>query len=98
MDIEIDIDMENTGDGAYLWGTYVTDRSGLGLVKTGYHAFATWDPLTEESDLANFQAFWDWLTDIRTGAAARGATVAGYCWYENAENTQMTVVNVSVSM
>ena len=88
-DVEIDIDMENTNDGVYLWGAFVTDRAGLGLVEDGYHAFASWDPLTETSDLANFEAFWDWLSDVRTRADAVGATVAGYCWHENAENTQM---------
>jgi predicted RecB family nuclease len=88
-DIEIDIDMENTNDGVYLWGAQVTDRAGLGLVEAGYHSFSTWEQLTEESELMVFREFWTWLSGVRTAAADHGASVAGYCWHEQAENTQM---------
>jgi hypothetical protein len=88
-DIEIDIDMENTSDGVYLWGVLVTDRGGLGLVDNGYHPFFTSEPLSEETEMALFREFWDWLSDIRRHAADHGATAAGYCWHEQAENTQM---------
>ena len=88
-DIEIDIDMENTIDGVYLWGALVTDRKGLGFVEEGYHPFATWGPLSEQSELEVFRGFWAWLSEIRAEAAERDASVAGYCWHEQAENTQM---------
>ena len=88
-DIEIDIDMENTNEGVYLWGALVTDRIGLGLVPDGYNAFSTWRPLESESELTVFREFWTWLSDIRARAAGHGASVSGYCWHEQAENTQM---------
>ena len=60
-DVEIDIDIENVLDGVYLWGALVTDRTETGLVDTGYRAFATWDPLTTDTESENFLHFWDWL-------------------------------------
>jgi len=88
-DIEIDVDMENTNDGVYMWGVYVTDRSSTRLVEPGYRAFIDWGPITPELEQETFSNFWDWLTDIRQSATAAGHTVAAYCWHENAENTQM---------
>jgi len=88
-DIEIDVDMENTNDGAYQWGVDVTDRAATGLVDNGYRAFISWDPITPEVEQQVFTDFWNWLTDVRRRAAAAGHTVKAYCWHENAENTQM---------
>jgi predicted RecB family nuclease len=88
-DIEIDVDMENTNAGVYLWGALVTDRTSVGVARDGYHSFSTWGPLDRESELAAFLEFWRWLGDIRAEAAGLGASVAGYCWHEQAENTQM---------
>ena len=56
-DVEIDIDMETVLDGVYLWGALVTDRTETGLVDTGYRAFATWDPLTTDTESENFLHF-----------------------------------------
>ena len=88
-DIEIDVDMENTNNGVYLWGAYVTDRAGTGLVTPGYTPFVSWDPLDAAGELALFQDFWCWLAGIRGNAAAAGVTVRTFCWYEMAEKTQM---------
>ncbi|MCP3976870.1 MAG: TM0106 family RecB-like putative nuclease [bacterium] len=88
-DIEIDVDMENTNDGVYQWGVYVTDRAATGLVTEGYQAFITWDPITPESERRLFAEFWNWLREVRTTADDAGYTVAAFCWHENAENTQM---------
>lgn len=88
-DIEVDVDMENTNDGVYLWGALSTDRTGRGLSRNGYHAFSTWGPLTTESERGAFDEFWEWLSGIRVAAADAGASFAAYCWHEQAENTQM---------
>ena len=88
-DIEIDIDMENTNDGVYQWGVFVTDRSGTGLAAPGYRAFVSWEPITPGVEVAVFVEFWRWLDEIRTKARLADRTVRAYCWYENAENTQM---------
>jgi len=88
-DIEIDVDMENTNDGVYLWGVYVTDRADTGVVTPGYTPFVTWGPLNEATERALFGEFWSWLTQIRSYAAAAGASVRAYCWYEMAEKAQM---------
>lgn len=88
-DVEIDIDMENVLDGVYLWGALVSDRTGIGLADTGFHAFTTWDPLTTATELENFQRFWDWFEDLIAGCNAAGVSVLAYCWHESAENTQL---------
>jgi predicted RecB family nuclease len=88
-DIELDIDMENTNDGVYQWGVLVTDRAGSGLVEEGYRPFVTWAPMTVEEELRVFLEFWVWLTRLRTEVTESGLTLRAYCWFENAENTQM---------
>ena len=88
-DVEIDIDMENVLDGVYLWGALVTDRTGTGLAETGYRPFATWDPLTTDTEFENFLHFWDWLDTLITSCTRAGASVLAYCWHEAAENTQL---------
>ena len=88
-DVEIDIDMENVLDGVYLWGALVTDRTETGLVDTGYRAFATWDPLTTDTESENFLHFWDWLDTLITSCTRAGASMLAYCWHQAAENTQL---------
>jgi predicted RecB family nuclease len=88
-DVEVDIDMENTEDGVYLWGALVTDRSGSFRPEAGYHAFATWAPLTVQSEAENFTAFWFWLTRLRESAAAAGYLFRAYCYNASAENSQL---------
>ena len=88
-DIEVDVDMESTNDGVYLWGVLVTDRANTGLVEPGYRPFATWDPIDAEGEMALFRRFWDWMTDLLARARVGGVSVNAYCWYSSAENTQM---------
>jgi predicted RecB family nuclease len=87
-DVEVDIDMENTEEGVYLWGALVSagpGRSGGG----GYHPFCTWQPLTGEAEAGLFAQFWAWLTGLRRDTAAAGLVFRAYCYNAAAENTQM---------
>ena len=88
-DVEVDVDMENPGgtDGcdAYLWGALVTDRTGTGVVPTGYHPSVVWDDDSVRAGAAAFDAFWPWLTDLRRACTDAGASVRFYCWHQQAE-------------
>jgi predicted RecB family nuclease len=81
-DVEVDVDMENTDLGVYLWGTLVS-RS---RTEPEYVPFVTWEPLTSESETANSLAFWQWLMQLRAGTRTSGQTFAAYCWNAPAEN------------
>lgn len=85
-DLEVDVDMESVEDGVYLWGAWVTDRAGTGLVAPGYHRFDCFDgSLGDEGAAAAFAAFWSWLGALRRACAARGKSFRAYCWYAAAE-------------
>lgn len=88
-DVEVDVDMENVEDGVYLWGA---------LLGGEYHAFATWEPLTAETEAKAFTEFWRWLMQIRGDALARGRTFRAYCWHEQAENTQMRRIGAAAGL
>jgi predicted RecB family nuclease len=88
-DIEVDVDMENVEDGCYLWGAFVTQRRGDAITAAGYHTFATWEPVTPESETENSRRFWQWLSDLRAAAQAQGLTFAAYCYSASAENTYL---------
>jgi predicted RecB family nuclease len=87
-DIEVDVDMENTNDGCYLWGALVTDRRSASP-EPRYVGFASWDPDIGVGELAAFEEFWSWLTEERARAAAEGATFRAYCYSRSAEQGQM---------
>lgn len=88
-DVEIDVDMENTDagptGGAYLWGTWVSDRGSTGLVAEGYRPHVAWDPDPAAAGAAAFAAFWRWLTEVRSRCDDAGATLRLYCWHQQAE-------------
>jgi predicted RecB family nuclease len=94
-DVEVDVDMESTEDGVYLWGTLLTvctDDSGAaaGLAaRCGYHPFASWQPMSQQAEAELFGRFWAWLEDQRVAAAAAGLTFRGFCYNAAAESTQM---------
>ena len=86
-DVEVDVDMESTNDGCYLWGVLITDRR-PGAAGTRYAGFASWDPDIEAGQQVAFEEFWSWLTEERARAAAEGATFRAYC-YSSAEQVLM---------
>jgi len=88
-DLEVDVDMENTELGCYMWGSYISDRSNTGIAKTGYRAFVTWNPLTPDVEADNSLRFWRWLMEIRERCHQAGTTFAAYCYNAGAENTYL---------
>lgn len=86
-DIEVDVDMENTDDGCYLWGALVSDRSSAGVTDPQYEPFMTWEPMTLDAETANSLRFWQWLIELRRQADSEGRTFAAYCYNAAAENT-----------
>lgn len=88
-DLELDIDMESTNDGVYLWGVLVTDRANTGLVEPGYRPFVTWQPIDATAEREVFRSLWDWLKELRALATKSRVSLTAYCWYSSAENTQM---------
>ncbi len=88
-DIEVDMDMENTNEGCYLWGALVTDRRGA-VPTARYLSFASWDPDIESGELLAFKDFWSWFTDERAKASGEGASFNAYCYSKSAEQGQMT--------
>ncbi len=97
-DIEVDIDMENTEDGVYLWGTLVTDRSGQLAGPDGYRAFASWEPLTAQTEAELFARFWSWLTGLRTAAFNARKSFSAYCYNANAENSQLRRIGATIGL
>lgn len=85
-DVEVDVDMENVEQGAYLWGLYVTDRTDNDSIARGYHAFADWNPDAQIASHHAFGAFWKYLTLLRDTCQTNGLTFVAYCWSEHAEN------------
>ncbi|MGH3940754.1 MAG: TM0106 family RecB-like putative nuclease, partial [Pseudonocardiaceae bacterium] len=87
-DVEVDVDMESFGDaGAYLWGCLLTGAD-IGVPR-GYRGFATWEPVPTPDEARSFAAFWTWLADVRSRAAARGLRFRAYCYNAQAENRWM---------
>jgi predicted RecB family nuclease len=88
-DVEVDVDMESTNDGCYLWGALVTDRR-VATPAPRYVSFATWDPDLEAGELVAFKGFWSWLSDERARAESDGSSFRAYCYSRNAEQGHMT--------
>ncbi|MGJ0118536.1 TM0106 family RecB-like putative nuclease [Williamsia sp. MIQD14] len=85
-DVEVDVDMESYGeDGAYLWGTLLTDRTDAAR-EVLYRPFVTWDPLPTDDEARSFAEFWAWLMGERAAAHEAGHTFAAYCYSQAAEN------------
>lgn len=85
-DIELDGDMENVADGADLWGVWVTDGAGTGLVEEGYLAFVDWNPEASIVGAIAFERFWTGLVALQDRCADVGARLVAYCRSAGAEN------------
>jgi predicted RecB family nuclease len=88
-DVEVDIDMESYDDATYLWGASVTLNAHVEGIEPGYRAFVEWGELTGEAEAKIFQEFWQWLSDLREKCAAQSLTIAGYCFWAQAEDGAM---------
>jgi hypothetical protein len=73
-DVEVDVDMENSEVGVYLWGNVLTDRTSREAPRSEYMAFVTWEPLTSVREAENSLAFWRWLMGVRSAAHAKNLT------------------------
>jgi predicted RecB family nuclease len=97
-EVEVDIDMENTEEGVYLWGTLVTGRAAGWPGPGGYRAFCTWEPMTPEAEARVFADFWSWLSRLRGSAAAAGMAFRAYCYNSAAENAQLRRIAEAVGL
>src|SRR5262249_53953885 len=68
-DVEVDIDMENTQEGVYLWGALVTIRAAWNGHPVGYRAFCTWQAMCAAAEAREFTRFWTWLSSLRQSVA-----------------------------
>jgi len=100
-DLEVDIDMENTQEGVYLWGALVTarsDRDGEPAAPAGYRAFCTWQPMSGQVESDLFAGFWSWLSGLRAAAAAEGLSFRAYCYNAAAENSQLRRISAGLGL
>jgi len=88
--VEVDVDLESTEDGVYLWGALVTSPAGWSGAPVGYRAFRTWEPMTADAETRLFAEFWGWLSELRAAAAAAGLVFRAYCYNASAESTQLS--------
>ena len=79
-DIEVDVDMENTEDGVYLWGALLSAPGGVSE-RDGYHPFCTWEPLTRDTEAELFARFWAWLTGLRPARTRRAYAGDAVTWF-----------------
>ena len=97
-DVEVDVDMECSEVGVYLWGTLLTDRTGPRALSSQYSAFVTWETMTPECEADNSLRFWRWLMDVRSGAHQRGMTFRAYCYSAGAENQYLRRLGISAGL
>jgi predicted RecB family nuclease len=97
-EIEVDVDMESSEVGVYLWGSLLTDRIHPGTPRSEYIPFVTWEQLTPEGEAANSLCFWQWLMAVRAGAHAQGLTFRAYCYNAGAENQYLRRLGLSAGL
>jgi len=88
-DVEIDLDMESTDDGVYLWGMWVHAPAASRLAsEVGYRAHARWEPMSPEAEVQLLRDTWVHLGELRDTAVSEGLTFAVYC-YSGAEEREL---------
>ena len=97
-DVEVDIDMENSEDGVYLWGALVTIRSAWAGHRPGYRAFCTWEPMSSDVEGSLLAEFWRWFGGLRAAVAGAGLTFRGYCYNAAAENSQLRRIGAATGL
>jgi predicted RecB family nuclease len=97
-DIEVDVDMESSEVGVYLWGNLLTDRTRPGTPLSEYVPFVTWEQLTPEGEAANSLSFWQWLMAERARAHAQGLSFRAYCYNASAENQYLRRLGLSAGL
>ncbi|MGO8686118.1 MAG: ribonuclease H-like domain-containing protein [Candidatus Dormibacteria bacterium] len=96
-DVEVDVDMECSDAGAYLWGNLLTQRTGP-RSHSEYVHFVTWEPLTVEREAENSLAFWRWLMGVRAAAHERRLSFRAYCYNASAENQYLRRVGLAAGL
>ena len=83
-DVEVDVDIEYTNVGVYLWGTWTSPAGN----QPAYRAFDDWSEPTFERGTSLFLEFWEWLMATREDARSNGLTFAAY-YFTDAETGWM---------
>lgn len=97
-DIEVDVDMESSEVGVYLWGNLLTERIQSRPPRSEYIPFVTWEQLTPEGEAANSLSFWRWLMATRARARGQGLSFRAYCYNAGAENQYLRRLGLSAGL
>lgn len=97
-DVEVDVDMECSEVGVYLWGCLHSDRRNPRVATSDYTAFVTWELLTPDAESANSLEFWKWLIDLRSRAHEQNRTFRAYCYSAGAENQYLRRLGISAAL
>ncbi len=84
-DVEIDLDIEHTDVGVYLWGVLVDDRTGAAGIDVGYQPFLTWDADVAMAEVEVFRQFWSWLHDTLAHVDSAGLSASVQVWSQATE-------------
>jgi hypothetical protein len=87
-DIEVDLDMESTQSGVYLWGAQTTVRSPGTSLQDGYRPFDSWAELDPNEEARVLAGCWKYVKDCLDAATRAGLSFAVY-FYTSAETTQI---------
>jgi predicted RecB family nuclease len=91
-DVEVDVDLENDENGAYLWDTLAT-----GTDDDGYRPFYDWGLLTPETEAGLFLRFWEWFSSLRHETIASGRIFRAYV-YSSHERSNMRRISLPLGL